>query len=52
MNIIIEIIYNAPEIDSKSMRSGSFPLRGKKPEDVAFEFWKWIKEKSHWSCRW
>jgi hypothetical protein len=43
MNIIINIIYNAPDIDSKTMRSGLFPLRGKNPVEVAYEFWKWIQ---------
>jgi hypothetical protein len=43
MNIIINIIYNAPTIDCKSMRSGLFPLRGKSPVEVAFDFWNWIK---------
>jgi hypothetical protein len=43
MNITIRIIYTAIEVESKSMRSGSFPLKGRKPEEVAYEFWKWIK---------
>jgi hypothetical protein len=41
MNITIEIHYKA---DSKLMQRASFPLRGKKPERVAYEFWKSIKK--------
>jgi hypothetical protein len=44
MNITIRIIYAAIEVESKSMRSGSFPLKGRKPEQVAYEFWKWIQK--------
>jgi hypothetical protein len=43
MNITIRIIYTAIDVNSKSLRSGSFPLKGRKPEKVAYEFWKWIK---------
>ena len=41
MNITIEIHYIG---DSKALRRGSFPLRGRKPERVAYEFWKSIKK--------
>lgn len=41
MNITIEIHYKA---DSKLMQRASFPLRGRKPERVALEFWKSIKK--------
>jgi hypothetical protein len=40
-NITIEIHYKG---DSKALRRGSFPLRGKNPERVAYEFWKSIKK--------
>jgi hypothetical protein len=43
MNIVISIYYIAVEVGVKSLRSGSFPLKGKRPEEVAHEFWKWIK---------
>jgi hypothetical protein len=43
MNIVIKIYYKALEVNSKSYRSGLFPLKGKSPEEVAFDFWKWIK---------
>jgi hypothetical protein len=41
LNITIEIHYKA---DSKIMQRSSFPLRGRKPEWVAFDFWKSIKK--------
>jgi stage III sporulation protein AG len=41
MNIKIEIHYKA---DSKLMQRASLPLRGRKPERVAYEFWKSIKK--------
>lgn len=44
MNITIRIIYTAIEVESKSMRSGSFPPKGRKPEMIAYEFWKWIRK--------
>jgi hypothetical protein len=40
-NITIEIHYKG---DSKALRRGSFPLRGRRPERVAYEFWKSIKK--------
>jgi hypothetical protein len=40
MNVIIEIHYIS---DSRAVQKGSFPLRGRKPEYVALEFWKQIK---------
>jgi hypothetical protein len=36
--VIIQIHYLSN--DNKSHRAGSFPLRDKKPEQVAIEFWK------------
>jgi hypothetical protein len=41
MNVTIEIHYKA---DSKLMQRASFPLRGRKPERVAYDFWKSIKK--------
>ncbi|MEH7093920.1 hypothetical protein [Neobacillus vireti] len=41
MNITIEIHYKA---DSKLMQRSSFPARGRKPEQVAYQFWKDIKK--------
>ncbi|MDR4948122.1 hypothetical protein [Neobacillus cucumis] len=41
MNITIEIHYIA---SSRLMQKGSFPLRGKKAEQVALQFWKDIKK--------
>ena len=39
--ITIEIHYKA---DSKLMQRASFPMRGRKPEWVALDFWKQIKK--------
>ncbi|MFD0825879.1 hypothetical protein ACT8ZR_09390 [Neobacillus sp. M.A.Huq-85] len=41
MNVSIEIQYIAA--DSKVMQRGEFPLRRRKPEEVAFEWLKQIK---------
>jgi hypothetical protein len=46
LNITIEIHYKA---DSKIMQRSSFPLRGRKPEWVAFDFWKNIKKEMPYS---
>jgi hypothetical protein len=42
MNISIEVHYSSG--GSRALRKGSFPLRGRKPEYVALEFWKQIKK--------
>jgi hypothetical protein len=41
MNITIEIHYQAT---SKLMQRASFPSRGRRPEYIAFQFWKEIKK--------
>jgi hypothetical protein len=41
MNITIEIHYIS---SSKIMQRASFPLRGRRPEQIAYEFWKSIKK--------
>jgi hypothetical protein len=41
MNVTIEIHYKAA---SKLMQRASFPTKGRKPERVAYEFWKSIKK--------
>ncbi|MEY2196947.1 hypothetical protein AB7942_30210 [Neobacillus sp. BF23-41] len=41
MNVTIEIHYEAA---SKLMQRASFPTRGRKPEQVALDFWKEIKK--------
>ncbi|OIK14261.1 hypothetical protein BIV60_12200 [Bacillus sp. MUM 116] len=41
MNVSIELHFISNE--NKVMRRGEFPLRRKRPEEVAFEFWKQIK---------
>jgi hypothetical protein len=41
MNVFIQI--NFISCDSKILQQGSFPLRGRKREEVAFEFWKQIR---------
>jgi hypothetical protein len=40
MNITIEIHYIS---SSKILQRGSFPLKGRKPEQIALQFWKEIK---------
>jgi len=40
MNVTIEIHYTA---SSRIVQGASFPLRGRKPERIALEWWKQIK---------
>jgi uncharacterized protein (UPF0218 family) len=42
MNVTVEIHYKS---DSRALQKGSFQLRGRKPEQIALEFWKQIKKK-------
>lgn len=44
MNVLIQIFYSSN--DNCVMRRGQFPLKGKSKEQVALEFWKWIKRES------
>jgi hypothetical protein len=41
MNVTIEIHYKS---DSSALQKGSFQLRGKKPEELALNYWKQIKK--------
>jgi hypothetical protein len=41
MGISIEITYNSPV--GKVLQRGNFPLKGKLPEVVAFDWWKDIR---------
>lgn len=46
MNVTIDIHFSAT--GGKVLKSGSFPLRGRNPENVAYQFWKQIqKEQPH-----
>lgn len=47
MNVVIEIHYKS---GSRTTQSGSFPLRGRKPEQVALDFWKQIKKEMSYSA--
>jgi hypothetical protein len=42
MHVVIEIHYLAT--GGKVLQSGSFPLRGRKAEHIAYQFWKQIKK--------
>lgn len=48
MTVLIVIHYISNE--SKVMQRGSFPLRGKSKEQVALEFWQWIKKEHPFQC--
>lgn len=48
MNVIIQIFYKSA--GNSVYRKGNFPLKGKKPEEVAFQFWKEIKKESPFEC--
>jgi hypothetical protein len=44
MNTSIRIDFIAVDTSSKAYRSGTFELKGRKPEKVAYDFWKWIQK--------
>lgn len=48
MNVTIQIHY-ITENDNKILQKGAFPLKGKQKEQVALEFWKWIKRQNKYS---
>jgi hypothetical protein len=43
MVVVVQIHYITIENNGRILQRGSFPLKGKKPEQVALEFWKRIK---------
>jgi hypothetical protein len=43
MNVIIQIHYITIENNGRILQRGSFLLKRRKPEQVALEFWEWIK---------
>lgn len=43
MAVIIQIHYIDIDRKSKIFTKRGFPLKGRKPEAVAYEFWRWIK---------
>ncbi|NRD80150.1 hypothetical protein HPT25_22700 [Bacillus sp. BRMEA1] len=49
MNVTIEMHFIAS--GNKSMSAGSFPLRGRKPEQVAYEWWKQIKKETSYHAQ-
>ncbi|MEH7011803.1 hypothetical protein V7087_13495 [Neobacillus niacini] len=49
MNVLIQISYTTN--DNSVFQKGSFPLKGRKPERVALEFWKWIKSDHPFDCK-
>jgi hypothetical protein len=49
MNVTIEIHYIASY--TKSMQAGSFPLRGRRPEQVALDWWKQIKKEMSYHAK-
>jgi hypothetical protein len=48
MTVLIVIHYKSN--DNKIMRRGSYPLKGKTKEQVAYEFWCWIKREHPFEC--
>jgi hypothetical protein len=49
MNVTIQIFSNTS--GNSILRRGYFPLRGRKTEVVALEFWKWIKGEHPHECK-
>jgi hypothetical protein len=48
VKVLIQIHYISNK--NKCFRKGSFPLKGRKNEEAAFEFWKWIKAEHPFEC--
>jgi hypothetical protein len=48
MNVLIQIFYTTNE--NSVFRRGNYPLKNRKPEQVAYEFWKWIKKEDPYPC--
>jgi hypothetical protein len=48
MNILIQISYTTN--DNSVFQRGKFPLKKRKPEKVAYEFWKWIRKEHPYQC--
>ncbi|MFP7300520.1 hypothetical protein [Neobacillus niacini] len=48
MNILIQVFYTSNE--NSVLRRGSYPLKNRQPEEVAYEFWKWIKKEHPYPC--
>jgi hypothetical protein len=44
MNVTIQIHYITIENNGRILQRGAFPLKRRKPEEVALEFWRWIKK--------
>ncbi|CRK80288.1 hypothetical protein [Neobacillus massiliamazoniensis] len=49
MNAVINIHYLGT--GGKMLQSGSFPLRGRKPEQIALEYWKQIQKESSYHAK-
>ncbi|WP_045520311.1 hypothetical protein [Neobacillus niacini] len=49
MNVLIQIFYTTN--DNSIFQRGNFPLKKRKPENVAFEFWKLIKKDHPFECK-
>ncbi|WHY76214.1 hypothetical protein QNH20_19100 [Neobacillus sp. WH10] len=45
MTVIIQIHYTSIA-DTDGYQKKAIPLRGKSPEQAAYEFWKWIKREN------
>jgi hypothetical protein len=48
MSVLLQISFVSN--DNKVLRRGSFPLRGKKREQIALEWWKQIKREMPFDC--
>lgn len=48
MNVLIQIHYITNE--NKVFQRGTFPLKGKKPEEVSLAFWNRIKREHPYEC--
>ncbi|WHZ03408.1 hypothetical protein QNH48_01535 [Neobacillus sp. YX16] len=48
MNVLIQIFYTTN--DNSVLRRGNYPLKNRKPDEVAYDFWKWIKKEHPYPC--
>jgi hypothetical protein len=50
VRVTIDIHYVSSN-DNRTLQSGSFPLRGRSPVRVAYEFWKYIQKEHSYELR-
>lgn len=47
MNVTIQIFYRSAASGSGILQRASFPLKGRQPQQVAFDWWQQIQREMH-----